>query len=512
SLDDLIEAGLARPPVDGRGAIDTFRDRITFEIADAGGKIIAFGARALDPNAQAKYINSPETALFHKGRTLYRLKAAREILAKTKAEGLVVGEGYLDVIAFERAGVGAVAPLGTALTEDQLQLLWRAGPEPILCFDGDGAGQRAAARALDLALPHLGPGRTVRIALLPAGEDPDDVYRRAGGAALKEMLANAQPAFAALFERERLARPLETPEAKADFKKRLKEAAFRIQDEETRRLYLSELMKKADAAIGAGRAPYQPGARAPYPPRGAQTRPAGPGGGRGNGRSWAQPLGPTAELKALSAARREARIERLLRLAVDHPKLLDQGADQLAQAASGDAELEIIKSALLDAWHHAQSVDRAGLSLHLRQSGELRAAERLDAWPRPRISKEDMEADWTALAAQESQPAAFAEAGRTQARVAARGSLKAAAARPRPISAQNEAEWQAQIGVDLAAAAIREEARALHDRVDDDAEAMARAQELLRDRLRAQGEALRISQAVGADPTESTEEHGEDDH
>src|SRR5262249_37995561 len=148
------------------------------------GKVIAFGGRALAKDAKAKYINSPETPLYSKSRVLYRLKQARELMAKSKADGLVVGEGYLDVIAFERAGIAAVAPCGTSLTEEQLQLLWRSGGEPIFCFDGDSAGQRAADRALDLAIPHLGPGRTIKIAHAPGGEDPDDIFRRAGADAL----------------------------------------------------------------------------------------------------------------------------------------------------------------------------------------------------------------------------------------------------------------------------------------------------------------------------------------
>ncbi len=217
AIEDIIAAGVAREGEDGRRAIDTFRGRITFEITDTTGKPIGFGGRALAKDAKAKYINSPETPLYSKSRVLYRLKHARELLAKTKANGLVVGEGYLDVIAFERAGIAAVAPCGTALTEEQLQLLWRAGGEPVLCFDGDAAGQRAAERALDLALPHLAPGRTVRFAHAPSGEDPDDIFRRAGADALKTLVERATPASDALFEREKQRHGLATPEARAAF-------------------------------------------------------------------------------------------------------------------------------------------------------------------------------------------------------------------------------------------------------------------------------------------------------
>ncbi|MEZ6023022.1 MAG: DNA primase [Hyphomonadaceae bacterium] len=229
TIEEMVAAGVAREGDEGKRAIDTFRGRITFEITDTTGKVIGFGGRALAKDAKAKYINSPESALYSKSRVLYRLKQAREVLARTKAEGLVVGEGYLDVIAFERAGIAAVAPCGTALTEDQLQLLWRAGPQPVFCFDGDSAGQRAAERALDLALPHFGPERTVRFAIAPAGEDPDDIYRSGGAAALTALVDAAQPASDVLFEREKARRPLTTPEARAAFKAALREAANAIQ-------------------------------------------------------------------------------------------------------------------------------------------------------------------------------------------------------------------------------------------------------------------------------------------
>ncbi|MBL8551044.1 MAG: DNA primase [Hyphomonadaceae bacterium] len=507
SLEELVEAGLARPGEDGKRAIDIFRERIIFEIADAAGRPMAFGGRSLDPNQPAKYINSPESALFHKGKTLYRLKQARELASRSRAGGLVVAEGYLDVIAFERAGIGAVAPMGTALTEDQLALVWRAGGEPILCFDGDAAGLRAADRALELALPHLGPEKTLRVAVLPAGEDPDDMFRRAGPEALKELLAAAQPASAALFERERTRRPLDTPEAKADFKRRLKEAANKIADPETKRLYLRELLAKADAAIG-----FQPRSEAPQAPFPGGFQGGGQGGGQG-GRGpfrgkFGPPPGATAELKALAAGRRTLGPEELIRTAVDHPHLLETGAEALSVLDCDDPELMEIKTTLLDVWFGGETVDRAAMSLHLRRSGLARAASRLDAWPRPRVLKEELERDWTDQALAGTPVGAEpgqTQSGQTWARVAVRAGIKAKAARPRALNRGNEAEWAAQMGADLAAPAIREEARALRARVDEDPDAMARAQELLRDRLRAQGEALRISQNVGAEAPRDAE-------
>ena len=152
---ELVEAGLLISPEDGGAPYDRFRDRIIFPIADQRGRTVSFGGRAMDPEARAKYLNGPETSIFSKGRLLYGLPEARKILhagppsADGEDNALVVVEGYMDVIACQRAGVAAMAPMGTALTEEQMEVLWRLHPEPTLCFDGDGAGRRAASRAID---------------------------------------------------------------------------------------------------------------------------------------------------------------------------------------------------------------------------------------------------------------------------------------------------------------------------------------------------------------------------
>jgi DNA primase len=388
-IDEIVTAGLAREGEEGRRAIDTFRGRITFEITDSSGKVIGFGGRALAKDAKAKYINSPETPLYSKSRVLYRLKQARELLAKTKANGLVVGEGYLDVIAFERAGIAAVAPCGTALTEEQLQLLWRSGGEPVLCLDGDTAGKRAADRALDLALPHLGPGRTLRIAYAPQGEDPDDIFRRAGAEGLSEVVAAALPASEALFEREKSRQPLDTPESRAAFKNALREAANRVADAETRKLYFGELMSRAEALLRAQRPAYTP----PQPGAPYQRGPKGPA-----------PV--TAELKAIAAARPRPAAENFLRAAVDYPHLLTRYGDWIDRLAIADPDLAAIRAALLsfsEPQDDAQTIDREALSLHLTRLGQERAAARLSRWPRVRPLAEglDMEAEWIALATRE---------------------------------------------------------------------------------------------------------------
>jgi DNA primase len=365
SIEDIVAAGVARQGDEGKRPIDTFRGRITFEIGDPSGKVIGFGGRLLDPNAKAaKYINSPETALYSKSRVLYRLKQARELLAKTKAGGLAVGEGYLDVIAFERAGVAAVAPCGTALTEEQLQLIWRAGGEPVLCFDGDAAGQRAAERALDLALPHFSPERTVRIAHAPAGEDPDDIYRRAGAEGLAALIAAALPASEALFEREKARRPLTTPEARAAFQAALREAANKIADRDTQRQYFGALMAKANETLRTQRAPFQP--------RGVST-----------GRNPLPP-GPTPELRANAPTRPRPAAENFLRAATDAPEVLSRYGDWLERLDIADPDLADIRTALLELASTDETtagpIDRASLSLHLTRLGKERAAARVLRW------------------------------------------------------------------------------------------------------------------------------------
>ncbi|MDI1363374.1 MAG: DNA primase, partial [bacterium] len=211
---DLVEAGVLIAPEDGGAPYDRFRDRIIFPITDTRGKAVSFGGRAMDPAARAKYLNGPETSLFHKGRLLYGLYEARKILhaaqaaAPTGDNPMVVVEGYMDVIACHRAGVAAVAAMGTAMTEEQMEVLWRLHPEPTLCFDGDKAGQRAASRAMDRALPLLKPGRSFRFSLVSGGKDPDDVLREQGPAALRAQLAATTPFVEQLWNRERDLEPL----------------------------------------------------------------------------------------------------------------------------------------------------------------------------------------------------------------------------------------------------------------------------------------------------------------
>src|SRR5215468_7893835 len=220
STEDMIEAGLLVAGDDIPVPYDRFRDRVMFPITDLRGRVIAFGGRALEKDAAAKYLNSPETPLFHKGATLYNIFAARA--AAHKGAQVIAVEGYVDVIAMVTAGFeGTVAPLGTALTAEQLVLLWKMADEPILCFDGDSAGRRAAYRAVDLALPLVKPGKSLKFASLPEGHDPDDLVRAGGREAINEVIAAARPLAHLLWMRETEAGTLDTPERRAAFEERL---------------------------------------------------------------------------------------------------------------------------------------------------------------------------------------------------------------------------------------------------------------------------------------------------
>ncbi|MCZ4353321.1 DNA primase [Roseovarius aestuarii] len=225
----ILDCGLARSSTKGGKPYDVFRDRIMFPIRDARGRCIAFGGRAMDPNDNAKYLNSPETELFDKSRTLYNFAPAREAAGKGKP--LIVAEGYMDVIALAQAGFdAAVAPLGTAVTEMQLQLLWRVSDEPIMALDGDRAGVAAARRVIDLALPLLEAGKSLRFALMPEGKDPDDILRAEGAGAVQALLDQAQPMVQLLWQRETEGRDFDSPERKAALDKSLREAIARITD------------------------------------------------------------------------------------------------------------------------------------------------------------------------------------------------------------------------------------------------------------------------------------------
>lgn len=236
SPDLILAAGLAKPSQKGGKPYDTFRGRIMFPIRDARGRCTAFGGRAMDPNDNAKYLNSPETELFDKGRSLYNHGPART--AAGKSQPLIVAEGYMDVIALAEYGFGAsVAPLGTAITENQLQMMWRIAPEPIIALDGDTAGLRAAMRLIDLALPMLEAGQSLRFAIMPDGQDPDDLLKAHGAPALQKLLDEAMPMVNLLWQRETEGKIFDSPERKAGLDKALREKIKLIKDPSIRGHY-----------------------------------------------------------------------------------------------------------------------------------------------------------------------------------------------------------------------------------------------------------------------------------
>lgn len=266
----LVESGMLIA-VEDKEPYDRFRGRLMIPIRDARGRVIAFGGRILG-DGEPKYLNSPDTPLFDKGRTLYNLDKASP--ASRQTNRIIVVEGYMDVIALAEAGIAdAVAPLGTALTENQLGMIWRMVPVPVLCFDGDAAGQKAAMRAASRALPLLRPGFSLAFATLPAGQDPDDLVRARGAAGFAEILEDAQPLVERLWAHEVAAGPLATPEERAALKTRLLAHADAIEDADVRHHYREAFRERLDTLFT--RKPPERGPRVPWAPQGQR------GGGRG---------------------------------------------------------------------------------------------------------------------------------------------------------------------------------------------------------------------------------------
>ena len=354
SVEDMVEAGLLVAGEDIPVPYDRFRDRLMFPIADWRGHVIAFGGRALDKDVSAKYLNSPETPLFHKGATLYNIAAARK--AAHEGARVIAVEGYIDAIAMVIAGYEAtVAPLGTALTADQLALMWRMADEPILCFDGDDAGRRAAYRALDLALPLVKPGKSLKLAALPDGQDPDDLVRSGGREAVEDVLAAARPLADVLWTRESEAGPFNTPERRAALEARLGEVTATIADETVRRYYRQDFAARlrqmfAPADMASRRRNWEERGRRPGP--GARTTPP-----RGTLRRDEPYVAASPQLTAsplhrghrAAIPRREALI---LQAALNYPWLLHDRMEELAEAEFRHADARKLKAALIDVLAH----------------------------------------------------------------------------------------------------------------------------------------------------------------
>jgi DNA primase len=436
--EDMVEAGLLVAGEDIPLPYDRFRERVMFPITDLRNRVIAFGGRALEKDVPAKYLNSPETPLFHKGATLYNIASARA--AAHKGAPLIAVEGYVDVIAMVQAGYEAtVAPLGTALTSEQLLLLWRIADEPMLCFDGDEAGRRAAYRAVDLALPLLAPGKSLKFVNLPEGQDPDDLVRAGGCEAVEEIISAARPLAHVLWTRETEAGSFETPERRAAFEARLGALIRSIGDESVRKYYRSELGERlrtlfsADARAGVGprtRSRYRYG-DSPYAGVGfrfAPTFAAGRGGfetrpyirsGRrvraGTGFAHPPDVPYVAASPQLAASpvhrghraaipRREALI---LQAIINHPWLLHDHLEELSAIELRHTDAAKVKAAILDIFAHDGPPDAEGIMAELARRDLAEVAQRIgkaittpSVWgARPGAAPDDVLLTWKQLVA-----------------------------------------------------------------------------------------------------------------
>jgi DNA primase len=353
-------------------SFDRFRDRIIFPIPDSRERIIAFGGRAMSPEVAAKYLNSPETELFHKGNVLYNFARARKAMGK---DGTVIAvEGYMDVIALAQAGFGnVVAPLGTALTENQMELLWRMTGEPVLCFDGDKAGLRAAWRAADLVLPSVQPGRTARFALLPEGQDPDDLVKASGPDAFKTVLAEARPLSEMIWMRETAGGVFETPERRAELEKTLRELASRIKDESVRFHYIQDMRERVQAFFGRER---------PKPQRsGEWDKRDKPQGGQfakpgGSGRLAASERLTRSAMVKRSGAGMTVREATIVVALVNHPSLIDEHFEHVEWLDLADPDLRRIHAVLLDAMAHDLANSRETIVTAIERAGCMEIWER----------------------------------------------------------------------------------------------------------------------------------------
>jgi DNA primase len=338
--DSMIEeVGLARRPEDGRDLYAFFRNRVMFPVADRRGRTVAFGGRIMEGDGP-KYINSPDNPLFHKGNLLYGMSRARQ--AASQGQTVIVAEGYMDVIALVRAGFeAAVAPLGTALTEEQIVELWKMAPVPVLCFDGDEAGRRAAWRAMDRILPQLKPDHSARIAFLPQGEDPDSLIRGSGGgAAMQAVLEGALPLVRVLYDRQTTMHRLETPEGRAGLRAGVEAQARRIADPAVQSQYLAELRARFEEAY-------------PYRPR------------RQGGGDW-RPGKPPLPAGPKPQSIRDEQDDRLaicvlLSTLASHPALDEEVGEGFAMIEIADSDLDSLRQSLLARLGDSQGRDSDGL-------------------------------------------------------------------------------------------------------------------------------------------------------
>ena len=332
-IDKIVEAGLAIQPEDNRDPYDRFRGRVMFPIADRRGRVIAFGGRVMGAG-EPKYLNSPETPLFHKGANLYCLDRARQ--AATKDQPVIVAEGYMDVIALHVAGfTGAVAPLGTALTEGQLGELWKLADEPFLCFDGDNAGRRAASRAAERALPLLRAGKSLRFLGLPAGEDPDSLIRSRGADAIRRILDLARPLSDVVWDMETEGKAADTPERRASLQRAVEQRVAEIADPVVRDYYRTDMRNRLNRVRRPDRPAWRSGAKRPF------RRPGDP-------EPAPFPAGSAARLSG-DETDGSPQERALLGALLERPALLHVLAEDLAALPIGNPELMRLRGGLLDA-------------------------------------------------------------------------------------------------------------------------------------------------------------------
>jgi DNA primase len=419
STEDMVEAGLLIGGEDIPLPYDRFRDRVMFPIADLRGRVIAFGGRALEKDSQAKYLNSPETPLFHKGDNLYNFAPARK--AAHDGAQLIVVEGYVDVIAMVTSGFpGAVAPLGTALTENQLLAVWKMTDEPVLCFDGDRAGQKAAYRAADLALPLLKPGKSLRFALLPEGQDPDDLARSGGRGAIEEVIAAARPLAEMIWSREIEGGNFATPERRAALEARVSELANSVRDDVVRRYYREDLIQRLQRTFAPEPVRFPPrghfresprfprtGGPSQFQKRGFAPQPAF---GRGPYQAASPQLAnsPIMRGQRSTFSRREALI---LQCLINHPWLLHEHLEEAAALELAHPEAHRLRAGIIAAFandhHHTSdpSEQSEKMRADLESAGFSQILQRVDraittgaVWgARPGAARDDVLSTWHQL-------------------------------------------------------------------------------------------------------------------
>ncbi len=441
SVEEMIRSGMLIGGEDIKEPYDRFRDRLMFPIADLKDRPIAFGGRALQKDERAKYLNSPETPLFHKGSILFNAAKARS--AAHERQRLIIVEGYMDVVSLAAAGFEeSVAPLGTALTEDQMQLVWRFVAEPILCFDGDSAGKKAAYRAIDTMLPHLKPGYSAGFAFLPDGLDPDDLVRQQGADAMKDILARAAPLAQVLWEREFASGDWSTPERKAKLQQQVMSLVATIADPAVRGLYASAMRDRLAEAWGTNRRsePLQRGdgyshgrtvaaaAAEPYQiprshqgyqqgyaqgqgrqfPRDRNPRFGGGGGGRGPWRGG-EPPRPTAShslrqssMVGAVTGRPSYREALLMRTLIYHPWMIEAEAERIADIEFSSGALSRLRDTLISLLSGDIPLDSSSIRSQLTNSGldkvvellERAITHRSDRFAEPGAAEVEVEKGW----------------------------------------------------------------------------------------------------------------------